>query len=184
MKAFRIQSIPGGWCVLIRFSSNRCGKKRGVLLHADQQPVLSLLHDQVLHRGGHRVRGRVHGCRKGSGYLQGDQAQARDNGGRESVLHLRRAGECGPSAPARGHNDARVIYGMITAAKMRKLEAQLPEAHRTKLVLTKEEVALRISDFYNGTLRMALADDLKNPDSKKIYNHIQLYDDDKLPNIR
>ena len=77
-----------------------------------------------------------------------------------------------------------VIYGMITAAKMRKLEAQLPEAHRTKLVLTKEEVALRISDFYNGTLRMVLADDLKNPDSKKIYNHIQLYDDDKLPNIR
>ena len=76
------------------------------------------------------------------------------------------------------------IYGRINAAKMRKLEAQLPEGRRTKLVLTKEDVALKIFDFYNGPLRMELADDLKNPDPKNIYNHIQLYDDDKLPNIR
>jgi len=77
-----------------------------------------------------------------------------------------------------------VIYGMIYAAKMRKLEAQLPEGRWTKLVLTKQEVALKIFDFYNGLLRMELADDLKNPDPRNIYNHIQPYDDDKLPNIR
>ena len=78
-----------------------------------------------------------------------------------------------------------VIYGMISAAKMRKLEAQLPEGHRTKLVLTKQEVALKIFDFYNGPLRMELANDLKNSDSRNIYNHIQPYDEDmKLPKIR
>src|SRR3989442_5829675 len=49
-----------------------------------------------------------------------------------------------------------VIYGRISAAKMRKLEAQLPEGHRTKLVLTKQDVALKIFDFYNGPLRMEL----------------------------
>jgi hypothetical protein len=78
-----------------------------------------------------------------------------------------------------------MTHGRITAAKMRRLEAQLPEGHRTNLVLTKEEVALKIFDFYNGPLRMEFTDDLKNPDPRNIYNHIQPYDEDtKLPEFR
>jgi hypothetical protein len=76
------------------------------------------------------------------------------------------------------------LYGDIDAARMRRFEASLPEGSRAKLVFTKQEAALELFDFYNGPLRMALTEDLENPDSKNIYNHMQEYDWDRIRDVK
>jgi hypothetical protein len=77
-----------------------------------------------------------------------------------------------------------LIYGKIDASKMRELESLLPAESGQKLVFTKQEVARRISDFYTIALRDALRNDLEDGSPRILSRHVQISDDDCLPNFR
>jgi hypothetical protein len=73
------------------------------------------------------------------------------------------------------------IYGKVDTKRMRELEAMLPPGSRQELVLTRDDVARQLSEFYVRDLRDLLRRDLEEDITRALYKHIQLRDDDQLP---
>jgi len=72
-----------------------------------------------------------------------------------------------------------MILGRLDEAKIAELTLLLPPNSGLKLVFTKEEVAERITKFYEVDLRSALLTDLKDGNPTSLYRYVR-FEDERL----
>jgi hypothetical protein len=90
-------------------------------------------------------------------------------------------GDWDPQAALEGMGLVSRIYGKLDAKRMRELESMPPPKSRQALVLTKDDVARQVSEFYVRDLRDLLRRDLEEGTTEALYKHIRDRDDDQLP---